>query len=128
MLPVTQEKTTLIATMSMHIDFLILDKFNGEECKNFLSLVLLKAIPDLQDMPNIKKFYSSIFKNSSMSFLQLREEDVVRPSINFHILKSWGQNSFKGEGNVMTWDDVLDKLLFELKVFKFRLSDRSLSK
>ena len=56
MLPVTQEKTTLIASMSMHIDFLILDKFNGEECKNFLSLGLLKAIPDLQDMPNIKNF------------------------------------------------------------------------
>ena len=26
--------------------------------------------------------------------------------------------------NVMTQDNVLEKLLFELKVFKFRLSDR----
>jgi len=40
MLPLTQEKTTTIAPMPTHIDFVIPDKFNGEECKNFLSLVL----------------------------------------------------------------------------------------
>ena len=62
MLPVTQEKTTLIASMSMHIDFLILDKFNGEECKNFLFVVLLKAIPDFQYMPNIKNFILQYLK------------------------------------------------------------------
>ena len=35
MLPLTQEKTTLIAPMCMNINFVILDKFNGEQCKNF---------------------------------------------------------------------------------------------
>ena len=54
MLPMTQEKTTLIAPMSMHIDFVIPDKFYIEECRNFLPLVLQEAIQELQDMPNTK--------------------------------------------------------------------------
>ena len=46
-LPMTQEKTTLTAPMSMHIDFLIPNKFYIEECRKFLSLVLQEAIQEL---------------------------------------------------------------------------------
>ena len=34
MLPSTQEKTTSIAPMCTHINFVIPDKFNGDQCKN----------------------------------------------------------------------------------------------
>ena len=71
MLPMTQEKTTLIAPMNMHIDFVIPDKFCIEECRNFLSLVLQAAIQELHDMPNLTPKFSS--------FITLKSEVEYSP-------------------------------------------------
>ena len=82
MLPMTQEKTTLIAPMSMHIDFVIPDKFYIEECRNFLSLVLQEAIQELQDMPNTKILILHHFKIRGRVFSHRCLQDSISMSLN----------------------------------------------
>ena len=107
MLPMIQEKTTLIAPMSMHIDFVIPDKFYIEEYRNFLSLVLQKAIQELQDMPNTKILILLHFKIRVRVFSNRCLQDSISMSLNLE-----DKIHLEGGGNVMTW--VLYKL------FEFR--------
>ena len=109
MLPMTQEKTTLIAPMNMHIDFVIPDKFCIEECRNFLSLVLQAAIQELHDMPNLTpKFSSFITLKSEVEYSPIRcLQDSISMSLNLE-----GKIHLEGGGTVITW--ILNKL------FEFR--------
>ena len=107
MLPMTQEKTTLFAPMSMHIDFVIPDKFYIDECRNFLSLVLPEAIQELQDMPNTKILILHHFKIRGRVFSNRCLQVSISMSLNLG-----DKIHLEGRGNVMTW--VLNKL------FEFR--------
>ena len=86
-------------------------------------LVLTKVVKELVQVSNVRILIIQYFKIRSQVFFNLGrkircEQVSISMSCNLE-----NKIHLKREENVMTLDDVLDKLLFEL--FEFRVSDRS---
>lgn len=104
-----------------HIEFV--DEFKDVGSKAFMFLVLTKVVKELVQVSNVRILIIQYFKIRSQVFFNLgRKIRCEQVSISMF----WNLENkihLKREGNVITLDDVLDKLLFEL--FEFRVSDRS---